>query len=364
MPAAPPSNPRSFRGLGAWQAAAWAGLLVACGSTGTVPVGRLGEAVVIPAGGSSFYRFGASEIELLEATGPRGASAPVEATFPKIPADAGRPAAGGVDRETAWAAVAYERKLAVVELSRGNVRWFDAPWSEAPYSVAVTGGLAAAVSGDKVAIFSLRDGLCLQQEDLAAWLERFGLEVLSYALPLSRTDFLLVGFKPMGLISQPQAMVQRIDLSGIETEASNIAVLPDLMQVQACAWVGSALYVAGVREEDHRLPGRPLQPGDLQQTLIVYRVEPKGLAQKAVVRMERHALGTHVTDMAIGDKGLSLVLDGEELLVFELGPSVASQPVDRAQVEPGTSATWLEGNRLALIGPKGYEVVTTRVPAE
>ncbi len=354
------ARPRPPTALAPAALAALSALLGACGSTGTAPARRLGEPLVVPAGGSSFYRFGENGVELLEASAPSQAPTPQDASFTKAPADAGLPAAAGVDRETGWAAVAFERKLAVVELSQGSLRWFDAPWSEAPYSVAVTAGLAATVSGDKVAIYALRDGECLQQEDLSAWLERFGLEQLCYALPLSRTEFLLVGFKPMGLVSQPQAMVQRIDLSGIETEASNIALLPDLMHVEACAYVGDALYVAGVREEDHRLPGRPPQPGDLKQTLIVYRIEPQGLTQRVIVRMERNALGTRVSDMAVGDGALSVVLDGEELLVFELGPGVASQPVDRANVEPGTCATWLEGNRLALVGPKGSEVVTTR----
>jgi hypothetical protein len=334
-------------------------LLLGCaGSSGGGPRAPSGEPLVVPAGGSSFLRFGASSVELVDVESDGAPAGETDV----VPAGAGKPAAAGVDRETGWAAVAYERKLAVVELSRGTVRWYDPAWSKSPVSLAVTAGLAAAVTGDTVAIYTLRDGQCVQREDLASWLEWFDLERLVYALPLSRTRFLLVGFKPMGLTSRSQAMVQEIDLGGMTREATAVGVLPGLTDVQACAYVGNALYVAGVLEEDRRLPGRAPQPGDLKQTLIVYRVEPAGLKQKAVVNLERHEFSTRVRELAVGERALSVILEDGELLVFELGQgAVASQPVERTRVRPGTSATWLEGNRLALIGPGGTEVVTTRV---
>ena len=333
-------------------------VLAGCAGSSAGGARAPGGPLIVPAGGSSFLRFGADAVEWIDVAPDAAPGGETQA----VPAGAGKPAAAGVDRETGWAAVAYEHRLAVVELSRGTLRWHDPAWSRSPVSVAVTGGLAAAVTGDTVAIYTLRDGLCVQREDLATWLEWFELDRLVYALPLSRTRFLLVGFRPMGLTSRSQAMVQEIDLGGMTREATAVGVLPGLTDVQACAYVGNALYVAGVLEEDRRLPGRPPQPGDLKQTLIVYRVEPAGLKQRAVVSLERHEFSTRVSELAVGERALSVILADGELLVFELGQgAVASQPVDRTRVRPGTSATWLEGNRLALIGPGGSEVVTTRV---
>src|SRR5688572_13568344 len=268
-----------------------------------------GLPLAVPAGGAAFYRFGAQQVELVDA----GSAAVVEANVPSeplpgdfapiaVPEGAGLPAAVGVDRESAQAAVAYEHKLAAVDLARGNVRWLDAAWNGAPRSVAVTGGLAAMVSGDTVSIYSLRDGSCLQREGLERWLESFSLERLEYALPLSRTEFLLVGFRPMGLTSGSQALVQKVDLGGMSREAKQIALLPALDHVQACAYAGGALFVAGVREFDRRLPGQPPRPGDLAQTLTVYRIDPADLSQKAIVQMERRELSTHVREDAVGER--------------------------------------------------------------
>jgi hypothetical protein len=340
-------------------------LACACASSSSQR-GPSGQPLAVPAGGATFYRFGADQVELVDAGAAAvEASAGAEAQPLAVPADAGRPAAVGVDRESAQAAVAYERKLAVVDLARGNVRWLEAAWGSAPQSVAVTGGLAATVSGDTVSIWSLRDGQCLQREELARWLESFALERLEYALPLSRTEFLLVGFRPMGLTSESQALVQKVDLGGISREAKQIALLPDLADVQACAYAGGALFVAGVREEDRRLPGQAPRPGDLAQTLTIYRIDPGDLSQKAVVRMERHELSTTVRELAVGERGLCVLLEEGDLLVFELGGTdVASQAVDHARVADGTSATWLEEDRLALIGPMGSQIVQARLSAK
>jgi len=325
--------------------------------------GPSGLPLAVPAGGATFYRFGSEQVELVHAERAVEASAKAEEEAPlAVPAGAGLPAAVGVDRESGQAAVAYEHQLAVVDLARGSVRWLDAAWSQPPHCVAVTGGLAAMVSGDTVSIYSLRDGQCLQREELARWLESFSLERLEYALPLSRTEFLLVGFRPMGLTSASQALVQKVDLGGLSREAKQIALLPGLADVQACTYVGGALFVAGVREEDRRLPGQPPRPGDLAQTLTVYRIDPQDLSQKQVVKMPRHELSTTVREIAVGDRGLCVLLEEGDLLVFGLGAAdVASEAVDQRPVAAGTSATWLEEGRLALIGPAGSQIVSTHL---
>jgi hypothetical protein len=354
--------PDGTRTIGVIALLACAPLALTCCETTASQPKAANRPLVVPAGGNAYLLFGAAKVE--EHEGDKIVKSK------DVPAGAGTPAAAGFDLASGeYSAVAYAGKLARVKLGERDVTWRDAPWnsgssahggSTAPGSIAVKGTLAIALAGSDVYFHDLESGKT-ETHDVGRWFKEHELGTPLFAAPISDTQFVFVG------ADGPKPWVQVVDrASGTWTSLDKKAV-SDIQRIHVCSSDGRALYLAGVREVEMRSLGGP-RAGDLRQTLIVSRMDldPKnGFVIRPIVKRERQAIESIVTQVAAGPNLVLVALDDGELMAFRIGidASGASELVFDKRYGQRVAAVWLDEGTIAVEGLDDHRVRIETVAA-
>lgn len=315
-------------------------LFGACGSVAHQPEAA-NRPLVVPSGGNTYLLFASDMVEEHEGQ--------TTTATPAVPSGAGSPAAVGFDLDSGeYGAVAYGKKYARVRLGEREITWRDAPWSNAPGSIAVKGALAIALSGHSAYFMDLAQLTVEPARDVGRWFDENALGTPLFACPLSPTRFALVG------ADGAKPRVQLVDRSGGSWSSIDKKEVADIQRIHTCSSDGRALYLAGVREVEMRSLGSP-RVGDLRQTLIVSRMdldEKKGYVIRPIVKRERQAIESVVTQVAAGPNLLLVALDDGELMAFKLASDGASatEPVFQKRYGQRVVAVWLDETTIAVEG--------------
>lgn len=320
--------------------------LPGCETTASQPKAA-NRPLVVPAGGNAYLLFGADKVE--EHEGDKIVKSK------DVPAGAGAPAAAGFDLASGeYGAVAYAGKLARVKLGERDVTWRDAPWHAAPGSIAVKGSLAIALAGRDVYFHELEGGKT-ETHDVRRWFKDQELGTPLFAAPISDTQLVFVG------ADGPKPWVQIVDRSSGTWTSLDKKAVSDIQRIHVCSSDGRALYLAGVRELEMRSLGGP-RAGDLRQTLIVSRMDldPKnGFVIRPIVKRERQAIESIVTQVAAGPNLVLVALDDGELMAFRIGTegqAGASEPVFDKRYGQRVAAVWLDEGTIAVEGLQDHKV--------
>lgn len=309
-------------------------------------------AVVLPAGGTSFFVFEAGRVARL-------ADGRVE--WEESYAAGGDPAAAGVDLSSAWAAVAFPSRLVFVHLATRKLHWVDSPFgpaTNAPHQVnglAIRGETATLWSASRIAALRVPSGEKLWEADLAGHLDASDLNYLAFALPRSDDGLVVVASREGNNFTDGAVVAQRIDRSRGDWRIQNQNTLPGMTWAHRTASEGEAVFVAGLWEDVQLRPGTT---GRLWQKLLVCRVELDSLEVTELVWAERQARSTVVRDLVIGTEALAVLLDAGTVQIYRIVEGGgATAPLFERHYDAVDSIAWISDTELVVMTPGGPEVV-------
>lgn len=282
-------------------------VLAACGSTSRNNTASLGGAAVVPVGESSVLVFSAAGVERLDGSTRGAVDAPVPRTAPLAVA---------TDSSSGWAVVAYPNALAVVNTSDARVKPIEGvSWESPPSALGIGGTTIGTIEDGTIALYDALEGKRLWKEDGRKLLRDLGLEELRYVMPLTRERMLVVAFKAMGAMSEPQAMVVDIDRSAGMPVSQERPFGGELHWLEACAGDGQSLFVAGTNQAVENVGPRQQQ---MVKTILVLRHDPvRGRNQVLVRSRQQPSTEVHVTHLAAGFGLVAYTLDDGRVNVYD-----------------------------------------------
>jgi hypothetical protein len=307
-----------------------------CGSAGVGPQ-PIGGPLVVPGVEGAYYVFRSGSIR----REPDGKQEPVAA-------EAGRPAAVGVDPSGGWAVVAYENAFYSVQLAEGRVVPIAATaWKSPPGALGVQGGLVGAAEGGFIGVYRVADGSREWSAEAAPLLEPAGLRELHFVLPLSATQLLLVAFKGMDPLGYPDTRLVKLDRSGGAAEIVNEQPLRNMHFLGACASDGELVFLGGVQERVVVLPGMGNQ--QLMQSLYVVQVDPSDLSVRTLVHEEMPGREVEVRRLSVGYGLVAVTLEDGELRVYRVGEGAATRAVFANRYATQVSAACLDPEHIVIV---------------
>lgn len=263
----------------------------------------------------------------------------------------GKPAAAGVDRNTLWAAVAYDRAFAAFPLAEPQPTWNSAAWPAPPGVVAVAGERATVTSGDLVLVFDVTEpDKPIWQQDTRVWLDKMGVDYLHYAVSLSADRLVLAGYDATTFGGKVVLLDVPVNEGG-----ENIQVIPvaGLSQLHRCTSDGMTIYLAGTRERQRQQTvSQTMAP--LVIDLRVYAFDPVNRGVKNVLDRADHDESLIVTDLVVGPEAVAVVYSDRLLKIYSHG---GAELLVRQFDEP-VSVAWTSSDQFA-VSSSGEPVLLT-----
>lgn len=324
--------------------------LAGCGSTSSRSDKPLTGSAVVPVGESSVLVFSENGVERLDGS----ARSPVAADVPRT-----APIAVANDPSSGWAAVAYAGTIAVVNTSEARVKPIEGVrWDSPPSALGIGGTTIGTIEDGTIALYDALEGKRLWKEDGRKLLRDLGLEELRYVMPLTRDRMLVVAFKSMAAMSEPQAMVVDIDRSAGAPVSQERPFGGELHWLEACAGDGQNLFVAGTNQAVENVGPRQQQ---MVKTILVLRHDPaRGRNQVLVRARQEPSTEVRVVHLAAGFGLVAYTLDDGRVNVYD-----ASGEREAAWLwgdpRPGlTSIECVDRDHVALVSGSRVEIQRVR----
>lgn len=322
-----------------------AGLL--CGGCGCAPPAVVPprDACLLPCGSTGYWSFSAGEVVRCE-------EGEVVERSPAT-AGCGRPVLAVADPVGLWGCALYQARAAVVPtLPGGAPRWLDVG-GPAVVSAALVGSFLAIVTPADTRVLHLPDGKETWRLPAAGDLH------VHHAHPIDEQRVLLVCSRCQGM-GTSDVLLRMVDRRQGDSEWVDTSISM-LSSVHACTTARESTYLAGIWEEARVVAGGQRQRPLLQRLVVVRTqlAEDGSMRQpKAVVAQDLTDFSTEVTDVAAGDSLLAVVLGQRRVLVYRLDQATgAGAPIWQRQHDRPVAVTWLAGDRIAIAGEAGVEVV-------
>jgi len=235
-----------------------------------------------------------------------------------VPAGAGALLSSGVDLEASTGAIAYEHRLAVVDLLSRQVEWYPIEAPDGTVFLGQRGELALLAGRLELVCVDTRTGReAWRDSGLRAWMESNGVRQVGLALPFGRDQFVLVTWRGPSAFQSSRVLLQLVDRSQGAWRLRHESEIDALSSVGACAFDGRSVYVAGILEQLMMQSGN--WPGRAWQSLLVVRIDPESLFQDEVVREEQHDRSTVPVQLAVGDGLVACLMQSGNLRIYRVG---------------------------------------------